>query len=151
MLDLRVVLPKRGASYVQDQKEVRSVIRPCDAFFMGKYNGVSANAFQFAVLRAAPHRYNAIINDCVEFSKEFCLCLLSYCTNWRTLEEEINRRIKEVSTTGLSVERLSRRVHSSGKVGYSSLTGVDISSLFGSRHGNMIFTLHYATPGVSRC
>ena len=111
------------------------------AFFMGKYNGVSANAFQFAVLRAAPHRYNAIINDCVEFSKEFCLCLLSYCTNWRTLEEEINRRIKEVSATGLSVERLSRRVHSSGKVGYSFLTGVDISSLFGSRHGVMIIML----------
>lgn len=109
--------------------------RIAQSFYMGKYTEVSPNALQFAVLRAAPHRYNAIINDCVEFSKEFCLCLLSYCGNWDVLEEEVNRRIKEVSATGLSVERLSRRVQSSGLMGYSLFTGIDTSTLFSGRHG----------------
>lgn len=115
--------------------------RITQSFFMGKYTGVSPNALQFAVLRAAPHRYNAIINDCVEFSKEFCLCLLSYCANWKILEEEVNRRIKEVSATGLSVERLSRRVQSSGLMGYSFLTGIDTSTLFGGKHSVLIIIL----------
>ena len=111
------------------------------SFYMGRYAEVSPNALQFAVLRAAPHHYNAIINDCVEFSKEFCLCLLSYCGNWQVLENEVKKKIKEVSATGLSVERLSRQVQSSGLLGYSLLTGIDTSTLFGGRHGILLITL----------
>ena len=111
------------------------------SYFMGKYDDVSPNALQFAVLRSAPHHYNAIINDCVEFSKEFCLCLLSYCSNWKRLEEEVNRRITEVSATGLSIERLSRRVQSSALMGNSFLTGIDASSLFGGRNGLVLIVM----------
>ena len=114
-------------------KDIKRRIK--QSFYMGRYTEVSPNALQFAVLSAAPHRYNAIISDCVEFSKEFCLCLVSYCANWRVLEDEVNKKIKKVSATGLSVERLSRQVQSSGLMGYSLFTGIDTSTLFSGRHG----------------
>ena len=102
------------------------------SFYIGRYKDVSPKAFQFAALRAAPHRYNAILNDCVEFAKEFCVAMLSYCSNWRELEEEVNKRIREASATGLSVERLSRNVQSSGWLGNTFLAGIDFSAVWGS-------------------
>ena len=103
-------------------------------FYIGRYKDVSPKAFQFSALRAAPHRYNAILNDCVEFAKEFCISLLSYCSNWKQLEKEVNKRIQEASATGLSIERLSRKVESSGLFGNRVLVGMDLSTLFGGRH-----------------
>ena len=72
------------------------------SYYVATFNGISPLAFQFAALRAAPHRYSAILSDCVEFSKEFCISLLSYCSNWRDIEKLVNNRIKEASATGLS-------------------------------------------------
>ena len=99
------------------------------SYHIGRYKNTSPNALQFAALRAAPHRYNVLLNDCVEFAKEFCICLLSYCSNYKTLEPDVTSRIREASATGLSIERLSRNVYSSGLLGNSFLVGMDISAL----------------------
>lgn len=48
------------------------------AFHIGYYKGVKPPALDFAVLHAAPHRYNVLLNDCVEFAKEFCIAMLRY-------------------------------------------------------------------------
>ena len=113
-------------------KDIKPSIKT--TFYIGRYKDVSPRAFQFSALRAAPHRYNAILNDCVEFAKEFCISLLSYCTNWKQLEEEVNQRIQKASATGLSIERLSRKIESSGWFGNRALVGMDLSTLFTGRH-----------------
>ena len=69
-------------------------------YYIGSYQGMAVIALQFAALRAAPHRYDAILSDCVEFSKEFCVVLLSYCSNWKQLEKPVSSCIKEASATG---------------------------------------------------
>ena len=65
-------------------------------FHIGYYKGVKPVSLQFAALRAAPHRYNVLLNDCVEFAKEFCVAMLSYCKttmSWsRTSTPESNRQ-----------------------------------------------------------
>lgn len=101
------------------------------SYYIGRFEDTAHKALQFAAIRAAPHRYNALLNDCVEFAKEFCVCLLSYCSNWKTLEDEVQSKIKKASATGLSIERLSRNVRSSGLLGNSFLAGVDFSSFAG--------------------
>ena len=103
------------------------------SYHIGTYKDMAAVALQFAALRSAPHHYNAILNDCVEFSKEYCICLLSYCSNHRTLEKQVNSRIKEASATGLSIEKLSRKYRTSGVLGGLSLQGADISSFVTQR------------------
>ena len=108
-------------------KEFKNSIK--ESYYIGRYKEISVNAFQFAALRAAPHRYNHIINDCVEFAKEFCIALLSYCSNGLQLQEEVYSNIKKASATGFSIERLSRRSFMSGLVGNLSLGGVDASSI----------------------
>ena len=57
------------------------------------------------------------------------MALLSYCANWRELEEQVTGRIREASATGLSLERISRDVRVSGWLGSLSLRGADVSSL----------------------
>ena len=108
------------------------------SYYVAKFCGVGPLGLQFAALRAAPHRYNALLNDCVEFSKEFCVCLLSFCSNWRTIEELVNTRLKEISATGLSIEKLSRRVRVSGWFGNLSLGGTDVSSLLCQQRGIIV-------------
>lgn len=108
-------------------KEFKKSIK--ETYYIGRYKEVSVNAFQFAALRAAPHHYNHIINDCVEFSKEFCIALLSYSSNGIQLEEEVYSNIRKASATGFSIERLSRRSHMSGLIGNLSLGGIDASSI----------------------
>lgn len=108
------------------------------AFHIGYYKGVKPVALQFAVLRAAPHRYSVLLNDCVEFAKEFCIAMLSYCNNHRELESDVNGRIKQATATGLSVEHLSRRVRSSALLGNTFLNGVDFSAVFSGRYGILI-------------
>lgn len=93
------------------------------SYYIGRYKSSSPNALQFAAIRAAPHRYNVLLNDCVEFAKEFCICLLSYCSNHKTLESEVKSKIRKASATGLSIERLSRNVRSSGLLGNTFLAG----------------------------
>ena len=108
------------------------------SFYVGMYKGVSPIALQFAALRSAPHRYSALLSDCVEFSKEFCIAMLSYCSNWKQLEELVNNRIKEASATGLSLERLSRKVRVSGWFGNLSLGGTDVTSLLSGQRAVVI-------------
>lgn len=122
---LRMYKIRKEFSMFKDLKE-----RVHKAYYIGKYKEVAVLAFHFAALRSAPHRYSALLSDCVEFSKEFCMCLLSYCNNWKVLEEEVTQRIKKASATGLSLEQLSRRVRTSGLLGNFSLTGVDTSLLW---------------------
>ena len=99
------------------------------SYYVATFKNVQPLALQFAALRAAPHRYNALLSDCVEFSKEFCISLLSYCNNWKDIEKLVESRIKEASATGLSVERLSRKYRTSGWLGNLSLGGTDITSM----------------------
>lgn len=108
------------------------------SFYVGMYKDVCPIALQFAALRSAPHRYSALLSDCVEFSKEFCVSMLSYCSNWKQLEEQVNNRIREASATGLSVERLSRKVRSSAWFGNLSLGGADLTSLLSGRSAVVI-------------
>eukprot|EP00794_Sanderia_malayensis_P017940 gene17940-19731_t len=101
------------------------------SFYIGRYVKVkSVKCFDLACLRAAPRRYNAILKDCVEFAKEFCTCLLSYCENGCSLEKHVNSQLKEVTATGLSLEKLSRNSILSGIFGNVSLGGLNMSSFF---------------------
>ena len=115
------------------------VFKKCIAksFFIGRYENVRNNlCFQLAILQAAPHHYNAVLADCVEFAKEFCLCLLSYCSNSSSLETIVKANIKKATATGLSVEYLSRNFGLSGFLGNFLLGGTDVSSLLS---GNPLF------------
>ena len=111
------------------------------SYYIGRYESTPINGLQFAALRAAPHHYKALINDCVEFAKEFCLALLSYCENGQQLEAEVNERINNATATGLSVERLSRKVQTSAIIGNSFLGGVEISSIIASKWTIVIICL----------
>lgn len=104
-----------------------------ETFYIGRFRNMSVNALEFSALRAAPHRYNHIINDCVEFAKEFCIASLSYCSNGLQLEEQVFENIKKASATGFSIERLSRRNYLSGLIGNVSLGGMDTSNLFSGK------------------
>lgn len=88
-------------------------------FYIGRFRDSSANALQFAAMRAAPHRYNVLLEDCVEFAIEFCVQALAYCSNWRDLEEEVHSNIAKATARGFSVEELSRNIR-----GSSSWVGV---------------------------
>ena len=93
------------------------------AFFIGRYENAGSNlCFQMAILQATPNRYNAVLADCGEFAKDFCICLLSYCSDFKDLEAA-------VKATGLSVEYLSRNHGLSGYLGNLILGGTDISSI----------------------
>ena len=103
-------------------------------FYIGRFKGTSLNALQFVALRAAPHRYSVLLEDCVEFAKEFCVQALAYCSNWRELEEKVHSNIAKATASGFSVEKLSRNIRSSGWVGNTFLGGVDVSSLLSNRY-----------------
>lgn len=114
------------------------------SYYIGRYKHVAVYAFQLAALAAAPTRYSVLLDDCVEFAKEFCIRLLAYCDNWRELEKSVEDNIKQATASGLSVEQLSRRVKSSAYVGNSFLAGFDATSYLGERTGPLIvFILVY--------
>ena len=104
------------------------------SFYIGRFQGLSLNALQFVAMRAAPHRYNVLLEDCVEFAKEFCVQALAYCSNWRDLEEEVHSNIAKATASGFSVEKLSRNVRSSGWVGNIIMGGIDVSSFLSDRY-----------------
>lgn len=108
------------------------------SYYIGRYEHVAVRAFQLAALRAAPTRYSVLLDDCVGFAKEFCISLLSYCDNWRTLEKTVEENIKKATASGLSVEQLSRRVKSSAYVGNTFLAGLDATTFLGERPGPVI-------------
>lgn len=111
------------------------------SWYVGTYKDSSPTALQFAVLRAAPHHYSVLLNDCVEFSKEFCVALLSYCSNGNELEKQVLSRIKEASATGFSAEKLSRNSRASGLFGNFALNGVDVSSMMAENKMLVLFLL----------
>ena len=89
-----------------------------NAFFIGRYENVGSNlCFQLAILQATPNSYNAVLVDCVEFAKELCICLLSYCSNLKDLDAVVKENIKHATVTGLSIEYLSRSYGLSGYLG----------------------------------
>lgn len=104
------------------------------SFFIGRFKETSLYALQFVAMRAAPHRYSVLLEDCVEFAKEFCIQALAYCSNWRDLEEQVHSNINKATATGFSAEKLSRNIRSSGWLGNTFLGGVDVSSLMSSRN-----------------
>lgn len=103
------------------------------SFFIGRFKEITLNALQFVAMRAAPHRYSVLLEDCVEFAKEFCIQALAYCSNWHDLEEQVHNNINKASATGFSAEKLSRNIRSSGWLGNTFLGGVDVS-LMSSRY-----------------
>lgn len=105
------------------------------SFYIGRFKGTSLNALQFVALRAAPHRYSVLLEDCVEFAKEFCIQALAYCSNWRELEEHVHSNIAKATASGFSVEKLSRNIRSSGWLGNTFLGGMDVSNFMSSRFG----------------
>ena len=108
-------------------KEFKKTVKK--AFFIGRYKNVRhILCFHLAILRASPNHYNAVLADCVEFAKEFCICLLSYCSNARKLEINVKENIRKATATGLSVEYLSRNFGLSGYLGNLFAGGTDISS-----------------------
>lgn len=104
------------------------------SFYIGRFKRTSLNALHLAAMRAAPHRYNVLLEDCVEFAKEFCIQTLAYCSNWRDLESQVNENIARATASGFSVEKLSRNVRSSGWLGNTFLGGMDISGLMSGRY-----------------
>jgi len=104
------------------------------SFYIGRFKKISLCALQFVAMRAAPHRYRVLLEDCVEFAKEFCIQALAYCSNWRDLEEQVHSNIKKATATGFSAEKLSRNIRSSGWLGNTFLGGVDVSGLMSSRY-----------------
>ena len=105
------------------------------SFYIGRFMGTSLNALQFVAMRAAPHRYSVLLEDCVEFAKEFCIQALAYCSNWRELEEQVHSNITKATASGFSVEKLSRKIRSSAWMGNTLLGGLDVSSFLSSRFG----------------
>lgn len=105
------------------------------SFYISRFKGISLNALQLVAMRAAPHRYSVLLEDCVEFAKEFCIQALAYSSNWREIEERVHGNIAKATASGFSVEKLSRNIRSSGWLGNTFLGGVDVSSWLSNRNG----------------
>ena len=141
LIDLRFEEINLRTYKISMKKEVLEVLKESikKSFFIGRYENVGSNlCFQLAILRASPNRYNAILADCVEFAKEFCICLLSYCSNFSDLEAVVKENIKSATATGLSVEHLSRNSGLCAYLGNLILGGTDISSVLS---GNSLFVV----------
>lgn len=117
---------------VQLFRDIRKRIKK--HFYIGRFKQITLNALQFVALRAAPHRYSVLLEDCVEFAKEFCVQTLAYSSNWREIEEQVHNNIKRATATGFSAERLSRNIRSSGWLGNTFLGGMDVSNVMSSRY-----------------
>lgn len=102
-------------------------------FYMGRFKGISLYALQFVAMRAAPRRYSVLLEDCVEFAKDFCVKALAYCSNGRDLKERVHSNIAKATASGFSVEKLSRNVRSSGWLGNTFFGGMDESSFLSTR------------------
>ena len=110
-------------------------------YYIGRYADVPLPGLDLAALRAAPHRYETLLNDCVEFAKEYCDALLSYCSNGLKIEEEVKNNIKKATASGFTVEKLSRQSYMSGLMGNLSLGGADVTSFLAGRHGAVVLCI----------
>ena len=76
------------------------------AFFMGRYENVRSYLyFQLAILQVALYHCNAILADCDEFAKKFCICLVAYCSNSKEMETIVKESIKKVSARNFKTSR----------------------------------------------
>jgi hypothetical protein len=117
-------------------KEIKEHIKR--SYYIARFSGLNRNALQFAAARAAPRRYRVLLDDCVEFSKCFCIEALAYSNNYKDIEDSVNQSIGNASASGLSVENLSRRIRSSGWVGNTLLGGTDISQIMSGRRAPFV-------------
>ncbi len=105
------------------------------SFYISRYKQLPVHGIQFSILRASPKRFRVLLDDCVEFAKTMCYELLSFCSNGREIESTVETRLNEASGSGLSAEKLSRRVKSSAHLGNSLLGSLDVSTFLGGRLG----------------
>lgn len=110
-------------------------------YYIGRYADVPLPGLDLAALRAAPHRYETLLNDCVEFAKEYCDALLSYCSNGLKIEKEVKSNIKKATASGFTVEKLSRQSYVSGLMGNFSFGGADVTSFLAGRHGAVVLCI----------
>jgi hypothetical protein len=110
-------------------------------YYIGRYADVPIKGLQFAALRAAPHRYETLLDDCVGFAKEYCVALLSYCSNGLEIEKDVHSNVKKATASGFSVEKLSRQSYLSGWMGNFSFGGADVTSFLGGRHTGLALCL----------
>ena len=104
------------------------------SYYIGHYKEISSAGLQLAALRSAPHRYSVLLEDCVEFSKEFCIQALSFSSNAREIEKQVEKNIKKASVTGFSAEHLSRNhVKFLGRFGNISIGGIDVANMLSSQ------------------
>ena len=108
------------------------------SFFIGHYEEISLSGLQICAIHAAPHRYAVLLEDCVEYSKEFCLEALRFCSNGKAIERDVNKNIKAATASGFSFEHLSRNVKSSAWFGNVLLNSPDLSSFFSRRYPNIL-------------
>lgn len=108
------------------------------SYFIGHYKSVTPFGLQIAAIKSSPHRYAVLLNDCVEFSKEFCIQCLSVCSNGREIENEVDKSIKAATASGFSFEQLSRNVQSSGWLGNFIFGGSDVSTVVSGRYSTCI-------------
>lgn len=111
------------------------------SFFIGHYEQISPSALQICAIHSSPHRYAVLLQDCVEFSKEFCLEALRFCSNGKEIEKEVNNNIKAATASGFSFEHLSRKIRSSAWIGNILLNGADVNVNFSYRHQLLVICL----------
>ena len=128
------------------------------SFYIHRFKQLTIHGIQLSILRASPRRYKVLLDDCVEFAKTMCYELLSFCSNAREIESAVETRLNEASGSGLSVEKLSRRVKSSARLGNSFLGGMDMSTFLGGRWGVgaylavfFLFTLYTVVLSAGVC
>ena len=113
------------------------------SFFIGHYKEISPSGLQICAIHAAPHRYAVLLKDCVEFSKEFCLEALRFCSNGKAIENDVKNNMKSATVSGFSFEHLSRNVRSSAWIGNVLLNGTDLSAIFSRRYSIPIACLAF--------
>ena len=137
----------KGSSLFKDIKE--KIKR---SFFVAHFEGVSPSGLQVAAIRSAPHRYAVLLNDCVEFSKEFCIQLLHFSSNGKEIEGKVKEGIKAATASGFSAEHLSRNVRSSAWFGNVFLNGPELSQVFSRRNQSLtvcfLFLLFLVYPVI---
>ena len=108
------------------------------SFFIGHYEEISLSGLEICAIHAAPHRYAVLLEDCVEFAKEFCTQALRFCSNGKAIEKEVNKNIKDATASGFSFEHLSRNVRSSAWFGNVLLNVPDFSSAWSQRNAIIV-------------
>ena len=76
---------------------------------MARYENIRSYLwFYLSILQASSYHGSAILANCDEFAKKFCICLVAYCSNSKEMETIVKESIKKVAATRLNVEHLSK-------------------------------------------